>query len=753
MERLKQKDCLTNKIFKSVTSKKNSNRKQEEEKFEDLESKRTDNNLKIGSVGTFGSQDKQDCYSETKRIKTPRRDKESLSLRLYFHLIRSAFIIMSLMAVAQVIPVYMTVSFYCHIFKQDQRVQRCPISLKFLSHVYTYDEPQIIENFKDNRRIQIREKIIYSNWAVSSVCYFMMIITAVWASTHQKLILTKYSRRVKVYDRSIMIFNIWNQTTSDQLIRYLEGLVDGARIDVVSLTFANSGLGNMNRRRRIRVVGKIVDKLELDMEIHESKKEKKVIKNFIKEYKKWLKVYRRDLKRFENYSLDALNQSRSIAFVTLGTKEQAEIITKKFKKSNLCEWLSLALPSTCCFSCCFFSNNKIKIKKAVHPDELNWNYIGYSRSIRARSRRTSCFLRTFFTFVVFYIIIISNILFLFFIPFRTKNPPKIVRTICSFIPTLIMIIVSNTTSKILEKYERKQIHLMKSKYFIKKVWRVFWMQYINYFFSVLVIFVIEVFKSNFISNIYSEDEYYGLIKFTVTKSVIEPFFTIIDKTYISKAIKIARAKRKLRKAEETTAKTKYSFYTEESIKRVLEKPQMCLSLKYSKIFTVIIIDTLNTGGYFLTPLVSIFYLILQYIADKLFYAKRYRDPNPDGVLVNKNMIEALQILPKIFCFMNRSYLLSKKIKISPTILMLVVDGLMILSIFIPFEPFSEFCFRRIIARRQRRRVECSGKNEGREGDRRREIKGSKDGSGDLEGRAKKTTLGFDLNDFLLGKNQ
>ena len=751
MDELKEKDCLNNRIFKSVMPQKN--RKEEEEKFDSRKPKSHDQSLEFDSVINLGSQDQQDCYSEAKRIKPSRRDKESLSLRLYFHLIRSAFIIMSVMAVAQLIPVYMTVSFYCHELKLEQCVQRCLVVLNFIFQGDAYDNPQVTQILKDNRKIQLREKIIYSNWAVSSVCYFMMIITAVWASTHQKLILTKFSRRVKVCDRSIMIFNIWNQTTSGQLTSYLEGLVDGARIDVISLTFVNAGLGNMNRRRRIRAVEEIVGKLELDMKIHQGKKEKKIINKLIKEYKKWLWVYRRDLKQFEKYSLDALNQTRSIAFVTLGTKEQAEIITNKFKKSNLGEWLRLSLPSPWCFSCCLTSNNRIKITKAVHPDELNWNYIGYSRSIRARSTRTSCFLRTFFTFVVFYFIIVSNSIFLFFIPFRTKNPPKIVKIISSYMPKLIMIIFSNITSKILEKYEKKQIHLMKSKYFRKKVWRIFWMQYINYYFSVIVILMIEMYKSNFISNLYSQDEYYGLIKFTVTKSVIEPFFTMIDKTYIFKAINTARAKRKLRKAEETTAKTKYSFYTKKSIKRVLEKPQMCLSLKYSKIFTVIIVDTLNIGSYYLTPLVSIFYLILQYIADKLFYAKRYRDPNPDGVLVNKTMIEALQILPKIFCFMSRSYLLNNKVKISPTTFMLAVDGLMILLIFIPFEPLSEFLFRRIVARRQRRRLKSSRENEGSEADRGREIKGSKVGSGDLEGRAKRTTLGFDLNDFLLGKNQ
>ena len=47
------------------------------------------------------------------------------------------------------------------------------------------------------------------------------------------------------------------------------------------------------------------------------------------------------------------------------------------------------------------------------------------------------------------------------------------------------------------------------------------------------------------------------------------------------------------------------------------------------------IDTMVSYEVFISPLVSISYLILQYISDWIFYSKRYKARSPSGSAVNK----------------------------------------------------------------------------------------------------------------------
>ena len=627
---------------------------------------------------------------------------ESLSFRVYFHFLRSAFVMMIFLGLVEVIPLCMRVSFNCQLYKDIHGDKPCPSGLRMIySPIFFVVNDQKLKK----ARAEFYQDIFLKNWLLCRFCLLMMILSFIWAYIHQRIILRSYSERVKICDRSIMICNLWNKTTSAALINDLKGLGNGVEIDVISLTFANAGLGNMNRRRRIRAVEEIVGKLELDMEIYQGKKEKKIIKKLIKEYKKWLWVYKRDLKRFERYSKGVFNSHSAIAFATLGSKEQAETVIKEHKKrTQRCKYLNFLKPisrmfSTCCFcccSCCFIDIRKPKILAGVHPDELNWNCLGYSRSLRRRSRRKLCLMRFLFTIIATYIIIISLILFKSFLYLEfEKNKNSLLSHVMSFAPTIIIAFMSKIGSRVLEKYERDQIYLEKSKYFRGKVWRLVWIQLIIYLLSLIIFGLILLDRAFYLGKKYLHVNFvYFFMKFPFVRSLIDPVSTIFDRQNLARIFKQRQASQKPPKKDSKVKNVnKYKFYPKTALDRIVEKPKALLELKYSRVLVILIMNMLIQDFIF-PPFISIFFLILQFVVDKYFYANRYRDPHPRGVVLNRTMIYALQILPKLFILEQISnYSSWVKEPFSKSSWLFWVDFALVGLVFVPFQWIGDMVFR------------------------------------------------------------
>ena len=532
----------------------------------------------------------------------------------------------------------------------------------------------------------------------------MMIGTFVWSSIYQELMLREYLIKDEVSERCLMICNLWNNTTSEGLVRYIKGLCRGSEIEVLSVTFANAGLGIMNRRRRIRAVQGIISKLELEFDLYEQKKEKKLILKVIKGYKRWLKIYKSKLKQFKKYSKDPDNQHSAIAFITLKTKEQADIVLKNSPKSSkftrIIQTVFQSLPgflSCCC--CCLGNSNRTKIIEAAHPDDLNWNYIGYSSSIRRRSRRNSWILRIFLILNTIFVSFFSSIFFQLFMINIYEESGVLVQHVIQFAPVVIIKIINNVSVEILEIFEKNQIYLKKSKYFRGKVWRMVSIQLINYFLSVIVTVFIWVAKDRLISNLYQQIDLISFVlKFTMVKSIFDPLATILDTNYINKRFKQYSAKKYKRdknKGEKNKKSNIYTFYPKSAFRRVLGKPEATLDIKYSKVMTVLIIDTFN-HELISPPFVSIFFLILQYTTDKLFYMKRYQDSSSYGLQKTKTMINSLQKIPKMLILSHifaYPFLAFKK-DYSDYSLLYAIDVCLLALIFVPFESLSNFVLRR-----------------------------------------------------------
>ena len=306
-----------------------------------------------------------------------------------------------------------------------------------------------------------------------------------------------------------------------------------------------------------------------------------------------------------------------------------------------------------------------------------------------------------------YIIIASLIVFKFELEYQMGEDMGLFLKFCkSFMPTIFTVILSNLGSKVLDKYQRNEIHLKKSKYFRGRVWRMVWFQLITYYLSLILVVVLT---SIFISEQYEEANFIiYTLKFTFVKSFIDPIATVGDLSYLISVYKSRQATRSLsKKGEKSEDKkfTKYDFYPKSALEKMVQKPRHILDKKYSRVFTVLIIDTLNSK-FLSSPYISIFYLIFQYCVDKLFYSKRYTE-DPSGPLTNKSMVHALQIIPKLVMVNEINFVLDRHIQLpsSYTLYAWAIYLIFFVMFFVPFESIAEAIYQRLLLRKERREKE------------------------------------------------
>ena len=628
--------------------------------------------------------------SESPKRENRKAEKESLSLRLYFLMVRTGFVIMIFLALSRVPALWMTMTFNCDRFRSVHGDVECPVNLFMMFNPRYFS----ISPIPQQGNQELDKRIFLRTMPIRHICLILMAVTSIWGSVYQKILIGKKTKKIKNLSRSIMVCNLRSNTTSEGLMRYLSAR--GGReeeLEVNLILFVNAALGNMNRRRRINHVNEILEKLRLDLQTYENPREEKIIMKLIKGYENWQKIYQGDLNLFEKYSKDTKNKNSGIAFVNFKSEEQArEIIKNSQKATKLASKEIISTWLGCCFS---GGRSRPKVLRAEHPQELNWNLIGYSRPLRQRSRRKSCFMICLMMGVTFYVIIVSLAGFQFYLPYKIRDLGLFLTFCRDYVPSIFIVIMSNLGSKVLEKYERNEIHFLKSKYFRVKVWRQVFFQLIIYYLSLVSMAAILAFKAHFITYSYKINFVFYILKFTFVKGFFEPFSTAIDLRYFWWKIKSKRALSSLKKNSKKV-ENKYRFYPKNVLKRIIDRPELTLDKRYRNFFTILILDTLNSSLN-VTPFISISFLILQYIADKLFSTKRYKDPNLEGFLKNKNMIEALQIIPKLSMLNEVFSCLNSGVQIPKNFFWYICLSAIFFSVLMltPFSSIAEIFYRKI----------------------------------------------------------
>ena len=153
------------------------------------------------------------------------------------------------------------------------------------------------------------------------------------------------------------------------------------------------------------------------------------------------------------------------------------------------------------------------------------------------------------------------------------------------------------------------------------------------------------------------------------------------------------------------------------------------------------------------PFVSIICLILQYLADKRFYTKRYQDSSSFGVQKTKSMINALQVIPKVL-ILGSSFTYPAFKEFSPLYRVLwVIDICILALLFVRFESLSAFVLRKFFQIERKRKLKKIGVRtmDEEEGDK-AESSGRFGDSGAVFGEEKRSLDGvkLNLNDLLLG---
>ena len=359
-----------------------------------------------------------------------------------------------------------------------------------------------------------------------------------------------------------------------------------------------------------------------------------------------------------------------------------------------------------------YKNNSPRFIKAVEPEELNWNNIGFSRATRSKSHRKTVYCLgivylalTYYAFCYFSLKHLAS-------KKLSKTWPLAAKVLEGYLPTVLTVIVTNMSSKALERYEKKELHLRKKEYFNVKVSRLVFIQA----YSWLLIFIAEF------SAVLEDGEVvdkvpkilYSAMKYTLVKCILEPFLSVVDLAYFYKIFKGKKILRKLTLAKEDKKfdeserecenKSKrnlgscyYEFLPSSVIRRMTIKPELCLEKKYSKLISVLLIDYMvfYMTYTFLSPFISITFMIFQYLTDTWLLVKRFSKSDPGCGVLSRNAVLLLGMFPKIYIANSLVlYLISFKNFEFWSFWMYLTDFFLSLTLFLPFPWLSKVVYNR-----------------------------------------------------------
>ena len=375
--------------------------------------------------------------------------------------------------------------------------------------------------------------------------------------------------------------------------------------------------------------------------------ELKIAKDIKKRYEKSMKRYKKDLKNFERRAKMEDLRSNALAFVCLESKAQVDLLLKSQKRLKC--WICRLGRS---------SRKPPKLLRAVDPSDINWNFIGYSTWERLRSVIKINILIFAFLLGMVYITFLSNITVIIFTDLTNPDMNRILVLVIDYIPTIILVLFTKMVSDIIEAYLVREIHLNKKRYFTKRTWLTFWIDVWVWGFAFMMD-LITVYITDGEKGI-EQVAYFGM-KFTIVKAILEPLLTVADYSYFFSKSKRKMAQEilnsfvKARRAVEGDPRrlrqlNKLKYYHKSALKRLAGKSYFCLEKKYSRVISIVFMDLMLSYITRISPIVSMVYLVLQTVADRKFFIKRYRDPYLQNPEISVGIVNMLALIPRLIIF-------------------------------------------------------------------------------------------------------
>ena len=638
-----------------------------------LESKDAGEEISAIPMKSQDSSKVQKSEKRTESRKTKQQRKIPISIQLYSNLMRWAFAIFTCIVLKYAYPIYLVLTKNCQKYRNIHGDVTCPISAELLFST------ELIDLVGDHKEFELY--LYLENQYMASFCLLLMIILAIWAQVKQKMILERYKHSVKISDFSVILVNLPEEVDEDQVRKFCfekykenqkpkkrkkrgkeENLIFEDLV-IEEVVLANYDIGMESRTQRIKSTKERVKQLKNLLKSEKSRQALKPIKKLLNKYQTLLKIYKDELEALQKSISRELRRSNKIAILTLKTQKMASDLIKSTKTSFLIVRILKRLLSKLGFC----TNTSPRFIKAVEPGELNWNSIGYSRGARLKSRRkTNCCMFIVLLILSYYYILVYLLLRMNSIVTIPDEKPILSKIVGNYLPTVLSVIITNLSSKALERFEKKEIYLKKKHYFYKKVSRLIIIQIYSWF-------LITIMDIAIIAMTEEPDDLvplflYAAIKYTLVKCVLEPVLSVVDFSYFYKIFKGKKVKKKLKLAgKEKERATKggevdrkgrrkkrsasiYEFMPPSVIDRITEKPELCLEKKYSKLISILLIDYIAVEVTLFSPFLSIIFMILQYLADRWLLLKRFKISEAGAGLVSRNAVRLLVVFPKIYIF-------------------------------------------------------------------------------------------------------
>ena len=612
--------------------------------------------------------------NQLETLKKAKKEKKiPISIQLYFNFIRWAFLLFTCLVMMCAYPIYIVFTDNCKRYREVHGDVSCPVaSVKMLFR------PQLVD-FLDESEFEI--EIMRRDQYVSNFFLLVMIVLAILAQVNQKMILARNQKSSKISDFSVILVNLPNEVDKEQVkklcfekyknyknSKITKNSENGENLilnDLVieGVMLANYDIGMKSRAQRIKSTQDRIKRLNSRLHSENSSQALKPVKTLLKKYQTLLKIYQDELKALQKSISKQRRRSNKIAIITLKTQKMASDLLKSTRSDFLIvRIIIIVLRSLGCYT-----DTSPRFIEAVEPGELNWNSIGYSRAARLKSRRkTNCCLLFVLSFLTYYYVVVYVLLRVYCMVNIPDEQQFLSYIVGGYLPTVVSVIITNASSKMVEKFEKKEIYLKKNQYFFKKVSRQVLIQFYSWF---LLTFVDGV-----IIKVYEEQDHmaqvmlYNLMKYTLVKCVLEPFQSVVDFSYFYHIFKARRVLRKLELARnqdkiegggggvnqkggpKKRSRSVYEFMPSSVISRITSKPELSLEDKYSILITILLMDFNLFELTLFSPFVSIIFMILQYIADRRLLVKRYKISQQAAGVESINAVRLLAIFPKFLVF-------------------------------------------------------------------------------------------------------
>ncbi|EAR90379.2 transmembrane protein, putative (macronuclear) [Tetrahymena thermophila SB210] len=492
--------------------------------------------------------------------------------------------------------------------------------------------PQCQSSFINNLSI-INRNDANGQFQTQAGLNFLTTITLIVASVILRKQMSTMSKQINIDnitagDFTVMVTNLQIGTTEQQLVDYIKSWTKNyGEIQIIKVNFAYdiSNYIKIKRKHQELVLKQIKEKASLKEKFQDTSHLLTKISQEIDELEKQISITE------ENFKTGNFVRSGA-AFVTFGSDNTAELVTKIFKRN----FFSRIIRSITRFGS--LNGKVISIKRAPEPNDIYWENLCYTQFEKFTSNLITHFFTAILLVAAFFIIFAISKAQDNIQSTSNKNDPTVV--FLSFIASLFIFIINNGLNIIIRKFAIFEKHATLTYYFIGVAQKSGIAQFLN---TTIVVYIIKKIKLE--SQIYISGGLLYTIHFILLMNLVGSFNIFMNPFYFYKLW--------LRRKAEKGNKQFIEHTPQQKMNEIYEGPKFDFPAAYAKLIKLIMFASFYSYPAPLIVYISLGILILTYWFDKYHLISRCSMPDYLSHHLPEAMADFyLEFMIVVFCIGN-----------------------------------------------------------------------------------------------------